>query len=106
MAKEKAEKEESNKRAAESARALAKAGIGLAASVALGPVGGLAVGGPDRLWEHARGGVWERRQRRVKQFHEALLAGIPADKQRALLARIESDADATAEGARMGGPGW
>src|ERR1700730_4751283 len=101
MANEKAEEEESNKRAADSVRALAKAGVGLAASIALGPVGGLAVAGIDRLWEHARGVVWERRQRRVKHFHEALLAGMPTGEQRALLDRVESDADATAEWARI-----
>jgi hypothetical protein len=94
-------RKKSKQRAAESARALAKSGAGLAASFALGPAGGLVVVGLERLVEHARGVVSERRQRRVKQFHEELLAGIPAAEQSAFLERVESDADVAAEYARI-----
>src|SRR4051812_26143474 len=97
----KSDDQESKERAAESAKAVVKAGAGLAASFALGPGGGLAVVGLDRLLQHARGVVWERRQKRVKQFHKELLAGMPTGEQRALLSKIDSDAEAAAEWARI-----
>ena len=100
MLKKKAQRE-SRKRAADSGRTLVKAGLGLAASFAIGPAGGLAVVALDRLWEHTRGVVSERRQKRVKRFHEELLAGMPEGEQRTLLGRMESEADAAAEWARI-----
>lgn len=92
-------KKKSKKRAAESVRALAKAGVGLA----LGPAAAVAL---DRLLEHGRGFVWERKLGRVKKFNREFLAGIPAGEQHALVARIESDEDARAEWARIAEQVW
>jgi hypothetical protein len=86
-------RKESRKRAATSAKALAKVGAVTAAGAVLGPAGAMASTLAFLLPDHAIGWLREKRARRIATFVEELLNGVPEEEVRRLAAKLTSDDD-------------
>ena len=86
-------RKESEKRAASSAKALAKFGTVTAAGALLGPAGAAAATLALLLPEHAIGWLKEKRARRITTLHEELLNGVPEEEVPRLVAKLTSEHD-------------
>lgn len=90
-------KREGGKRAAETAKDMAGSAIDAGASLILGAPAGIAVAAGRRLFVHAKGIFEARRDRRIDNFHCALLDGVPAESVLAIESRLTDDEDAGKE---------
>ena len=84
-------KKESKKRAADSAKALAKYGAVTVAGAVLGPAGAAAATLALLLPKHAAGLLKEKWAHRNRAFHEELLSGVSEEDVPRLVSKLTSD---------------